>query len=326
VVLLAVAALYLAASDQTDALRFRGESVERFLTPLRERIGRVEQAGARPAPAAVALFGDSISWSAGDTIAQRFGASDAALELVPVTTAMLRPVHFVYLLDEALRARPAAALVEVNVVWFGNPRVVDVRWQTRLSRHLRAERAVRLLPALADELASPFDPWLFRAAERTGLLFALDDVRHATTEALDATGRRLNLALGLRTEPMGGQEFPLDWLGAAYAHDYVATPSTGFLRELLRGFHDAEVPVVLFVPPINQVELAALGMPAPDDLPERIERLREAVGARPDEWLDLHALVPPEEFRDVVGHLDPAGKELLATALAAAVEARLEKR
>jgi hypothetical protein len=321
-----VAALHLAASDQTDTRRLRGDSGERFLTPLRERIARVEDPAAPPARPAVALFGDSILGGAGQTIAASFAARDAALELVPVTTAMLRPVHYVYLLDEVLRARPAAALVEANVVWFGAPRVVDVRWQTRLSRHLRAERATRIAPALADELASPFDPWLFRAAERADLLFALDDVRLAATEALDAAGRRLNVALGLRSAPARGQEFPLDWLGAAYAQDYVATPNTGVLRELLRGFRDAGVPVVLFVPPINQVELAALGMPAPDDLPERIERLRAAVGARPDEWLDLHTLVPPEEFRDVVGHLKPAGKELLASALAGAIEARLGER
>ena len=359
VVALSIAALRLAAPGLAGSLVLRGYNGERFLTPLRERIARLDAAetgsgeGApaegegrargsatepgephvpgddgSPAgsPQGVLLFGDSISWGARTTVGEHIAAAGVGAELIPITAAMLRPVHYVYLLDEALRARPAVALVEVNVVWLGTPVAVDVRWQNRLARMLRPERAARIAPALARELAGPFDPLLFRLEERLGLLFAPDGLRMAASDVLERSGRRLQRALGLQARPPKHKGFPLDWLGEAYARDYVATPNTGVLRELLRGFRGAGVPVVFFVPPINESELAAIGMPAPADLAERIERLRRAVGAQRDEWLDLHALVPPAEFRDVLGHLELAGQKRVATVLVDAALARLPTR
>jgi hypothetical protein len=107
-------------------------------------------------------------------------------------------------------------------------------------------------------------------------------------------------------------------------------PNDSPLLPALRAVGDelrrAGVTVLFYVSPMNE---AIIGPPVTG--PERrvrarIDRLRSAVGAAPEEWLDLHDAVPSDTFRDYFGHMLPAGCERVGGAIADAVLARRASR
>ncbi|HZR82498.1 MAG TPA: hypothetical protein VFD92_15495 [Candidatus Binatia bacterium] len=327
VVALTIAALRLWSDELVDRLPI-GRDAERFLVPLKDRQARVAAGGADAAgPAArpvVVLFGDSVIQSAAPRLEEALAARGAPAEVVPVTGALLRPIHDVFLLDEALAAEPELVAIEVNLVWLNPPRgIVPQAWRERLSRYLSAARMPRILDALAVEQASLADPFLFRLEDALGILYAPPGARLAAADAAAAASLAAERALGIARRRAAAEPSDVAWVGEAYARDFAATTNVSLLRELRRGLAEARVRALFFVAPVNEGELARRGMPVPEDLAQRIDRLRVAAGIPSDDWLDFHAAVRPEDFRDVLGHVVESGRVRLMDDLAAAAAPRL---
>lgn len=300
-----------------------GSSLEQFLQPL--WAWRARQASAQVP--SVVLFGDSVMFEVPPRLDERLRSGGAAVETVGVTAALLRPIHDLYLLDEVLAGHPSVVVVEVNLAWLEPPAgLIPPTWLQRLSRFLSPARTPRVLEAALREQASLLDPWLFRFEEKLGLLYAADGARQGARLLVTGAQSASEEALDLRPVPPVRDHGPPPWVKEAYGADVLASPNVAVLREIARGVRSGGADVLFFVAPVNEIKLAQLRIPAPADLAERSEALRLAVGARPEEWLDLHALVPPDEFRDMIGHLKDPGTERLSDTLAAATRARLGAR
>jgi hypothetical protein len=61
-------------------------------------------------------------------------------------------------------------------------------------------------------------------------------------------------------------------------------------------------------------------------VPQTLAAVRDAIGAAPDEWLDLSNLLPANVFRDAGDHLVPVGCERIADALDARLRSRFAQR
>jgi hypothetical protein len=275
------------------------------------------------------VFGDSVvDWAGvrlGDLTAAEMASRKLDTEFLTVSHPWLRPVQFYYLLDEVLAGRPDVAVVEVDLraFWRGWVDVPVLRAKS-LSRLMSFRRAWRIRETLAAEGLGLVDPVLFRMEERLGVLYLVDGVRARGRSALDSLGTQVNATLRLPPPP------PLrpGSLDAATARQWLDNELAGHrsavvLRELLRGLREAGVVTVFFVAPTDVERMRALGVLDDPALSARIEALRGAVGATPEEWRDLHALVPSAELRDSNMHLLVPGAERVAEAVALALVPRL---
>jgi hypothetical protein len=88
------------------------------------------------------------------------------------------------------------------------------------------------------------------------------------------------------------------------------------LKALLRDLRRANVPLLVWVSPVNVQHMRHLGM-SMDGLDRSLRTIREAVEATGARFLDLHAILPDEGFRDSGDHYTLSG-ELDGAALVAA--------
>jgi hypothetical protein len=296
----------------------------------------------RPRPAGTVgavLFGDSLvgiepaSTALGRGLRAELAARGTPVDLLEVTNHSFHAIEFYYLLDEVLAGRPRVAVIEVNLVSFAPD------WNSRrgrgfpeLSRYLTFARAHAVRDALAEERVGILDPWIYRLRAATHTLHLIEGVRIQGQDVLAAWGDRVNRTLGLdaltlderrRQDALAllhlGPDLARTWFGG----DPTTTPTAHVLRVLVQALRDAGVDVVLYVSPMNVERLAALGLTDELRLDDEVEAVRRAVGARPEEWVDLHAAARGSDFLDGAGHLRPPAIEALTPPIAAAVAARL---
>jgi hypothetical protein len=275
------------------------------------------------------VFGDSIvDWAGvrlGDLVSAELGSRKADTEFLTVNHPWLRPIQFYYLLDEVLAGKPAVAVVEVDLraFWSGWVDAPALRAKG-LARLLSVRRAWRIREVLAAEGSGMIDPFVLRMEERLGVLYLVDGVRSSGQSALERLGARINAGLSLPPPPPL-RAGPLDvetarqWLDP----DFARQRSAIVLRELLRGLREAGVVTILFVAPFDVDTMAGLGVLDERALAAKIEALRVAVGATPEEWRDLHGIVRSREFRDTTMHLLVPGAERVAERIGDALAPRL---
>jgi hypothetical protein len=283
----------------------------------------------------VALFGDSVAGMPGFSplaagIQQALGEHGIHTDVLAVVHWAFRATQFYYLLDEVLAGRPQLVAVEVN------PRAFSAAWARRadwrfagLSRFLSLRRALRVRPALAADEVSLLDPLLYGLEDAVGALDLADGIRARAALALDSAGEAAGARLGLARSAAGDPRvadarLPLDVPRALawYGGEPAAQPTAGVLRAVVRELRAAGVTVVLYVTPVNVERLAALGLDEVVALPRKLEALRVAVGAAPEEWLDLHASAAEGEFADATEHLTAPATARVAGRVAAALDAR----
>jgi hypothetical protein len=301
--------------------------VERKLMPAIERGHKL------PAPVArIAVFGDSFSQCEGTDVAP--GVADGLLFRTPITYVLdltfsaLRPIHYYYVLDQVLGAQLQAAIVEVNTFYLmGDPASWrQLRYPT-LSRHLTFARALRVRTGLGAEGLGVFDPWIYRLEEGADVEYVAEGIHDWAADLLKEWGYDFNHAVGLSDVR---QDFrlsrdlaPARLLRRIWGVEQTHHPGATVLRVLHEELRAAGVDVIFYVSPIPIALLDKYDLRPELDLPGHLERLRAFIGASPDEWLDLHALVDDgATFRDHTGHMHPAGCTAVAQALLARLHAR----
>jgi hypothetical protein len=295
---------------------------------------KLRAAGARRAPVPrVVVFGDSLLRCKTVDVPGLLGwsvrAGDRPVQILRADDLGFRPLQFYYLLDAVIATEPSVAVVEVNVGALPNVGFARQIRYLSLSRTLSFAQALRVHDALAQDDLSVLDPWLYRLEARHDLLYVSDGIQSWARRRLDDAGGWVNHRLGLRTSRLDLRAARLAMAGVdatamrrIYDVDQARAPMTGVLREVYRGFRRAGVDVQFWVAPINVDRLADVGVRDELDLPARIERIRIAVGATPEEWLDLHALHPKDVLADWAGHAKPEGCQRTAERIAAALAAR----
>ncbi|HJQ83018.1 MAG TPA: hypothetical protein VKA21_03010, partial [Candidatus Binatia bacterium] len=291
-------------------------------------VQRVEAWRARAARATLrgVVFGDSV-FVKRDGVGFAPALTDALavrgrrVDLADLSYVGLGAFQFYYAAERVLAGEPRVAVVEVNLRTFAPD-----WWQTQglrypqLSAGLSLRRALGVSEALATQGLSPLAPLVYRMEEVTGTLLLFDGVRRMGGRLLDAVGTRVNDALGLPARSTQDQvqatlrkNLVLDAARARtwYGESFVESPAAAMLRALASDLRTAGVATVFVVAPINVDGARAHGVRL-DDLDVRIDRLRDHVRARPDEWLETSDRFHAADFRDAV-HLKPAAVERLAT-------------
>jgi hypothetical protein len=306
-------------------LRDAGAPERGVLAAIEEWRGRRD-----PTPRAV-LFGDSLTQCGGrltvgtalDRTLRQRGRPQTFLTL---WGAAFGPLQHYYLLDDVLAGSPRLAIVEVNLARAGLAELAPHLRYLGLSRKLTLRRALRVRQALAAEGVTLFDPFLYRLEERLGILYLVPGVQARWQEWLDAAGAAASRALRLRTVGVDARQVRQMWFDAARARRVFGgvgtSPLDRVLGELGRALRAAGVQVLFYVAPVDVERLDRLGVREALALPARIEALRAVAGAAPEEWLDLHALLPGDAFKDWVGHLRLPACDRVAAALADGLGAR----
>jgi hypothetical protein len=330
--LVALGAIVGALWCQREALRLPVNvrpAIERLVIPRIEAAQRLADYVPR-----MALFGDSFATCDREPVAQflqqEIHARGPANYVMDVSYPAFRPLQFYYLLDEVIAARPQGVVVEVNLPYLSsNWRHWRALRYLSLSRKLAVGRALRVRAALSLDGLSPFDPLVYRLEDATDTLFVADGIHDWGVTQLDDYGHLLNDALGLPTVPTKQRNlrrlhpFNARQARSVFEPDQTRHPMAGVLRRIGRELRQAGVEVLYYVSPVPVGRLDDLGVREELDLPARIERLRVAVGAAPEEWVDLHALVSTKAvFKDWVGHMHPEGCRAVAHALGEALAAR----
>ena len=276
------------------------------------------------------VFGDSLvgctEGSVDDELWRQLAAAGLPIELLDLTHPGFRPIHLYSLIDDILAGGFRLAILEINLRAFSDRYfdITNARFPT-LSRRLSLHRAWIMRGPLADEGQSLVDPWVYRVEEWVGALYVADGVRELGRQRLESYGQGLDAALGLAdvvNNTRSARSFaPLtrEVARAEYAVDQAGHPTAFVLRELLRRLRAAHVTTVLYVSPIDVDAMRQLGILDELALPDRLAALRLAIGAAPEEWLDLHALVPSRVFRDSRSHMWAEGCRRVASALREAV-------
>lgn len=228
------------------------------------------------------------------------------VEILDLTQPGLLPIHFYALLDETFATPVALVALEVNLRTFLNPNVRPGHERMPgLARMLGFHDAIRVRDALAREGMSIFDPPLMRLKEQLGLLYVFEGAREAALDGFDAVGRWITEALRVPRQSYGTSTFGevARRAGLSYMVDYAHHPNATVLRAALAKLRAAEIPVIIYVAPINVEFLQRKAGFDPVELERRLDDLRVSIGASRVEWLDLHASLPAERFRDYQNHL-----------------------
>lgn len=295
---------------------------------------------ARPATPGVlrgVVFGDSVlGVEPGSSVLARqveadLGARGLSADLFAAVHGAFRAFQFYYLVDEVLATRPRLAVVEVNLRAFSRDWDARTRWRfPSASRYLSPGRVLALREVLAREDLSLLAPTLYRLQEATGTLHLGPGLRAYGEEALERSGDWVGSRLGLDGVPPTERMQRLfvtsldaglarAWYGGEPADTLVAR----VLRELRRALREGGAVTVLLVTPVNVDRIAELGLADELALPRKLAALRAAVGAAPDEWVDLHAAARPPEFLDATEHVHPETLARLAAPVAASVATQL---
>ena len=229
------------------------------------------------------------------------------------------PLQHYFLLDEAIAGRPRLVLVEVNLGRMSRQQVWSGFNYAALSRELSLPRAARVRAALGVEGVTLLDPWLYRLEERLDLLYVVPGIRARWDELLTTVGTGVNALLGVQTgfDPRAFEQLRSEArLRGLFAPEATDPAQVTALRALGTELREAGIPVLFYVAPVNSQSLAQARLLDGGALATHVESLRRAVGARPTEWLDLHAAVAAPQFRDFGGHMHRAGCEQIGRVIA----------
>lgn len=252
------------------------------------------------------------------TVGAALATAGINADVLDLTYLGLDAFQFYYTLRPALAGRPRFAIVEINL------RTFAADWMAagglhnlHLSAGLSMRQALRAHEALATKGLSLLAPLAYRLERATGMLFLFDGLRLRYRRALEGIGTQVNTLLGLHALSRR-EEFTrflprLDArvVQAWYGLNFESTASAEVLCALRDELLIAGVMVQFVVAPINITAVGALGIDT-EDLARRIARLREAIGAQPDEWIEVSDLFSPGDFMDAV-HLKVDGVERLAS-------------
>jgi hypothetical protein len=290
-----------------------------------------------PRGAPVVVFGDSLNVCMTPPDTKRIDRvarwmeldlerSGTPVELLDLTHPGLQPMHAFGLLDDALSRPVRLVVMEVNVRSFIDPSLrPGAERIPQLSRKLSLREAARVRSNLALDGMTVFDPIVYRLEERYQLLYAFEGLRQAVLDRLAAIGAGVRDALGLRTRPIPSFKEVARRENATYLLDYAGHPVAGTLRAIREALHERGVPVLFYVAPMDVERLTATGQYDRSTMVELLEQLRRAIGATPDEWLDLHEALPGDVFRDKQNHLKIAGCEQIGALLGKRALERLEQ-
>jgi hypothetical protein len=188
-----------------------------------------------------------------------------------------------------------------------------------LSRTLSLPQAWRNRTALAAEGLSMTSPGAYRAQACLDLLYVPEGVRDRMSVLAEPIVRRLADLVAGDGAPGPADVGQRGLLGILDAARKAPTSgpsnhsSTIALRELDRSLRAAGTTLIYFLPPAN---------PPPErDAPmePRLVLTLAAAGIDPGDVLDLRTLLDRPFFRDRSGHMNPAGCERTAAALAEAI-------
>jgi hypothetical protein len=291
---------------------------------------RVWQGRSRTVPGGVVL-GNSLTECRGSTVGDvatgRLAARNTPHTVVTVWGGAFGPVQYYYLLDDVLAGRPEVVIIEVDQIRLVSTRITPGLLYLALSRKLSFDQALRIRTALASEGVTLFDPFLYRLEERRDVSYLVPGVQERWREVLTRWGDAVNTTAGVRTT-----SFDLRGLYLMSAEstrtigrlDPNDSPLVPVLREIGARLRRAGVTVLFYVSPMNE---AILGPQlSANQARQRLNRLRVAVGAAPEEWVDLHDALPSDAFRDWQGHMQPVGCERVGEKLADAVLTRRPSR
>ena len=334
--LVALAAAAWIHRDEIVTAGTRGIGIERALLPRFERwVDRLEGEDRQR----VVLFGDSLLMGGeagpdgGPRRAFRLAKeyrNDLRERRVYVAAFTLahvafRPIHLYYLLDEIATADPDLVIIGINLRIFSPAGSYPAGRFLNLSRKLSLARQFQLREGLQEEGVGVFDPAVYRLQEETGTLYMPDGVRAIGHEWLLAAGNRASKALGARSQwnvPRLTRAVAL----RTYDVDPSIHPQAAIAAAIRKRLRASGVSVLFYVSPINPGPLESLGLLDQLDLSDRIDALQDAIGARPQEWLNLYDRLPAREFRDFQNHLKPSGLEFVSNELAAATTRTLALR
>lgn len=225
-------------------------------------------------------------------------------DVVDLTQPGLLPLYYYALLDDALETPVSLVVFELNLRTFLDPRVrAGEERLPGLARTLDFDDALRVREALEREGMSTFDPPIMRLKQQLGLLYVFEGARQGALDLIGAGAAWATAALGLprRSFPAFGEVTRR--LSLSYMVDYAGHPNATVIREAVRELHAARVPVIVYVAPIDVERLRGTSDFDPEELARRLEDLRVSIGLTNEEWLDLHAILPSERFRDYQNHL-----------------------
>ena len=299
VVLAAVAALW-AGADRLTAPVLRFIQVDSVVLPAID--AWTARAGGGEG---VVLFGDSAAGDLGPLLVEALGARGRSVNLLSAVHPGFRPIHFYSLLDRVEAGRPQVVLIEVNFRTFADAYVGAM---PEVSRFLSPVEVRAVRPALISEGIGLFDPWLYRFQAATGLLYGLPTLRLLAQTFYYRVTAAASEWLGLRVvEPAAARVLkgPVDssFLWLHYGHDPAATAQAAVLRTLRERLQVRGITVRFYVTPLDVDRIAGLGLTEALGVDAKLAALRTAIGAAPDEWIDLHATAHSPDFRDFADHL-----------------------
>ena len=226
------------------------------------------------------------------------------IDLIDLSQPGLLPIHFYALMDDVVALSPALVLLEVNLRDFlvrgvrpGPERMPGI------ARAMSFGKSLRVRASLEGLGLSVLDPPIMRLKQQLGLLYVFEGARQMAIDWLAVAGGTVGNALGLRQRAYPPLGEVLRRLGASYMVDYASNPNADVLQAISTDLHDAGVPFIFYVSPIDVETLAKNGNIDREELTRRIEALRQRVGVSRAEWLDLHDTLPTTMFRDANNHL-----------------------
>lgn len=307
---------------------------------------------------AIAFLGDSmvISYPAGRTIPDRLqqvldrSPTGRPFQVRPVAEPGMGPFDFYFIADRVAEAGPDLVVLPFNLAsfsdaWrgtFSRPQLAGWLPPRRVPQALclpldwiglTADRLLAYVGVVQAGAAAPWHAFLkdqarvgrarrqlaWKIGEALGgdadARFARDGFQAASKLLQNAKTRRFTRAgvrerFGVTLDGVGPDDPVLEMLGA-----------------VVRIFRERDIPVLVYVDPLNVEHLAQVdptemaGSPGLDRTLESIEAVAREAGAG---FADLHALLPDAGFRDGAGHLsvtkdNPDGPLHVAEALAPVV-------
>lgn len=232
------------------------------------------------------------------------------VKLLDLTQAGFSAYQFYYLSSRVLDAGPPDfAVVEVNLRTFAHDWYENSGHRfAPMAMGLSAEQVWRVHQALATQQVGFLTPFEYRLDSRVGIFSLLDGVRAFGLGVLDSIGTWANGVLGLPVQSAADINRAAMWrhvaLSADHAHlwygrDFVVSPTAEVLRAFSEHMRAAGVTILYVVAPVQRRRLRQLGI-QPDDFHARTERLREMLGASPEQWLEATELYQSTDFVDGV--------------------------
>ena len=286
----------------------------------------------------VVVLGDSLFLSRGDEdhprqvhhipLAESLKKERVPAAVLPLVQTAFRPIHFWYILDDVLETRPDLVVIEINLRLLGLQHHLPASYRfAALSRRLSLRRMGMLRNAMQVEEVDPVEPFVWKASEAMGTLYALEGARGLGREMLTDLGNQTNAWLGLTAI---GRLNPFEALDTVEEAElmYGWEPGEHPGVEALRGVRDElqahGIPVLFVVAPVRHELLRKLGVSDQIDLDSRIDRLQVELDASSLEWLNLSAALPDSSFHDQQNHLSEDGLSMVADRIARRVNRRLQ--